>query len=118
MDLQLVRYIRNATEAQLADMALILIQRHPDEALELIAEVPIRGVDIKPADCPSLVNPIFISDAQLKELKHTYLDNSYGGTNKVGMVKQLRALFDIGLKEALDVANHLIVNNTFDRIGK
>lgn len=116
MDLQLVRYIRTATEAQLADMALILIQRHPAEALELIAEVPIRGVDIKLADYPSLVKPIFISDAQLQELKRTYLDNGYGGTNKVGMVKQLREFFGIGLKEALDVTNGLIDNRILDRV--
>lgn len=109
MDLKVVRFIREASPSQLSDIALVFIQRHPEEALELMAEVPEPGVDITPNDVPSLPRAIFLSESVVAELQMLYRGN-HGGDNKIAVIKQIRTIFGYGLKEGVDITEFLIRN--------
>lgn len=109
MDLKVVRFIREASPSQLCDMALVFIQRHPEEALEFMSEVPEPGVDITPQDVPSLPKAIFLSESVIAELQMLYR-GSNGGDNKVAVIKQIRNIFGYGLREGVDITDFLIRN--------
>lgn len=108
MDLKLVRFIREASERQLVDLCLFYITKYPTDATEFMSEADEPGVDITPKDVPSLPKTIFISTNMMAELQAEY---SRGNSiDNVVVIKQLRALFNIGLKEALDTVRWLAAN--------
>ena len=108
MDLKLIRFIREASERQLVDLCLFYITKHPDEAAEYLCEAPEPGIDITPKDVPSLPKSLFISNNALAELQAEYSRSN--SIDNVSVIRQLRVLFNIGLKEALDTVRWLAAN--------
>lgn len=109
MDLKVVRFIREASERQLVDIALVFIQRYPKIALELCSEAPEPGVEITTKDVPVLPKAIFISDDQLAQLQLLYRGSA--GDNKISVVKEIRTIFGFGLREAVDITDWLVKYN-------
>lgn len=109
MDLKLVRFIREASERQLVDLCLFYITRYPTEAMEFMAEADEPGINIAPKDVPSLPKAIFISNEVMADLQAEYARGN--SVDNVAVIKHLRTLFNIGLKEALDLVRWLSANN-------
>jgi ribosomal protein L7/L12 len=109
VDLKVVRFIREASERQLVDIALVFIQRHPEEALELCSEEPEPGIEVTRKEVSSLPKNIFISEELLGKFQILYRGTA--GDNKVAVVKEVRTVFGYGLREAVDLTDWLVNHN-------
>lgn len=109
VDLKLVRFIREASERQLVDLCLFYITKYPTDATEFMSEADEPGVDITPKDVPTLPRTIFIPNSVMAELQAEY--SRTNSADNVAVIRQLRTLFNIGLKEALDTVRWLAANN-------
>lgn len=109
MNLKLIKFIREASERQLVEMCLYLITQHEEEAVGFISEEAEPGIDITPKDVASLPRTIFISNEKLAEFQAEYARGAHG--DNVNVIRQLRNLFNIGLKEAVDTVRWMVANN-------
>lgn len=108
MDLKLVRFIREASERQLVDLCLYYITKYPTDAVEFMSEADEPGVDVAPKDVPSLPKTLFIPNNVMAELQAEYSRNN--SVDNVAVIRQLRTLFNLGLKESLDTVRWLAAN--------
>jgi ribosomal protein L7/L12 len=101
MNYEMYNFIRTATADELADIALKMIAKHPDTFEEMFNAVVDTGIWIP--KMVSIKEPISGTTYNFSE-KEIELFKKLGPiTNKVPVIKEVRSIYKIGLKEAKDL---------------
>jgi len=103
---KMLHFVRHASDAQLVEIAIKMIAKHPETFDEIFTESrPENSITL---DVPFTGQKVNFTEKDCEKIRAAYNN----GQNKIGGIKEIRSITNLALKEAKD----LLESDAFQRI--